>query len=366
MNCIFDTTLEEQVKSGMIQVIREKKEWKRCINTFPHHDFYHTYSYHELSRKQDEEPILISYEEPQGLVALPLLVRPIIGTPYKDATSVYGYAGPLVMKLKPSFNNKKFKEELIAFLMQNHIITIFSRLHPFIEHQDEVLEGLGEITNPGFVVNIDLTQPIDIQRQNYGSRLKTYLNKARKTCSVYKGTTEDDIQEFITIYHENMDRVNANESYFFDERYFYKLLLSSEYETELLLCKIDETDEIIAGAIFILTDDIVQYHLSGAKTEHLSLGGIKLIIDEMRLRANDMNYKFFNLGGGRANREDSLMAFKSSFSKDLMPFKLWKFIVDQKIYDKLIEQELKRLRNSMTDKDLEYFPAYRILPQISN
>ncbi|WP_209404692.1 peptidoglycan bridge formation glycyltransferase FemA/FemB family protein [Pseudozobellia sp. WGM2] len=343
----------------MIQVIREKQEWKRCIKSFPHHDFYHTFSYHELSKKEGEEPILLSYEDANGLLALPLMLRTIKGTSYNDATSVYGYAGPLVYKFKSGYDNSKFKIEFQKFLKEQNIISIFSRLHPFIEYQENALKGLGDITNPGSIVNIDLTQSLDQQRQAYGSRLKTYLNKARKTCSVYKGTTADDIQEFISIYHENMNRVHANESYFFDERYFYRLLLSSEYETELLLCKLNETNEVIAGAIFILTDDIVQYHLSGVKTEFLDLGGIKLVIDEMRLRANEGDFKFFNLGGGRANQQDSLFAFKSGFSKNVVPFKLWKYIVDQEIYDKLIEQELKRLRSSMTDEELEFFPAYR-------
>ncbi|MBC6997200.1 peptidoglycan bridge formation glycyltransferase FemA/FemB family protein [Cytophaga sp. FL35] len=347
----------------MIQTITNKQEWKKCINTFPHHDFYHTYSYHELSKKQEEQPILFSYEDANGLVALPLLIRNIKGTNYKDATSVYGYAGPLVYKFKTEYDNSKFKIEFQKFLISENIVSIFSRLHPFIEYQDQVLKGLGEISNPGSLVNIDLKKPIEEQRACYGSRLKTYLNKARKSCSVYLGSTEEDIQEFISIYHENMDRVGANEGYFFDERYFYRLLLSSEYETELLLCKSNETDEIIAGAIFILTDDIVQYHLSGAKTEYLDLGGIKLIIDEMRLRANEMGFKYFNLGGGRANREDSLLSFKSSFSKDLVPFKLWKYIVNQEIYDYLIEKELKRVSSSITDEELEFFPAYRIIPK---
>lgn len=349
----------------MIEIITERAEWKKAINLLSHYDFYHTYSYHELSKKEDESPLMIRYQNGINSVLLPLLLRPIAGTNFCDATSVYGYAGPLLSGDIEQFDNSNFRKELENYFRTNNIVTVFSRLHPYIDYQQSILQGMGEIKNPGNVVNINLTLPKEVQRQGYSNRLKTYLNKARKSCSVYRGTTEDDIQQFIKLYHENMRRVNANTSYFFEEKYFYKLMLSSDFETELILCRLNDTNEVIGGAIFIKTDNIVQYHLSGSCSEYLHLGAIKLIIDEMRISATEQKYQYFNLGGGKANREDSLFAFKSSFSKNLRPFKLWKYIVDQDIYESLIEHELKRVRDTMTDADLEYFPAYRILPQIN-
>jgi len=349
----------------MIELITDRAEWKNAISLLSHYDFYHTYSYHELSKKEDESPMMIKYRNGKDYVLLPLLLRPIIGTKFSDATSVYGYAGSLFGGEIEQFDNSTFRKELEEYFRSNDIVTVFSRLHPYIDYQQSVLIGIGEIKNPGNVVNIDLTLPTEIQRQGYSGRLKTYLNKARKSCSVYRGTTDDDIQLFIKLYHENMQRVNANSSYFFEERYFYKLMLSPDFETELLLCKLITTNEVIGGAIFIKTNNIVQYHLSGSTAEYLHLGAVKLIIDEMRIRATEQKYRYFNLGGGKANREDSLFAFKASFSKNLRPFKLWKYVVDQDIYESLIERELQRVRDTMTDADLEYFPAYRILPQIT-
>jgi len=349
----------------MIETITEKIEWKNAIRSLAYFDFYHTYSYHELSKKNDESPILLKYSEGKNHIFLPLLLRPITGTPYSDATSVYGYAGPICTGTVKQFDLLNFKKELETFCVKNKIITIFSRLHPYIELQDEILNTIGEITIRGEVVNIDLTLTPDIQRQGYGSRLKTYLNKARKLCTVYQGTTETDIQHFIKLYYENMSRVNANASYFFDERYFYKFMLSSDFETDLLLCKLNETNEVIGGALFIKTGDIVQYHLSGSDANHLHLGAIKLIIDEMRIRATAQNYRYFNLGGGKSNKEDSLFSFKTSFSKHLRPFKLWKYIVDQEVYDSLVARELNRVDRVLTESELNYFPAYRILTQIN-
>jgi len=343
----------------MIEIITERKEWDEAVNFAVHSDFYHTYYYHNLSKKENETPVLIKYKDAHSCVLLPLLVREIENTDYKDATSVYGYAGVLCLTEILNFDNENFRKELNQYFLDQKIVTIFSRLHPYIEHQEDVLDGLGTISNPGDVVFIDMQEPLDIQRQQYSSRLKTHVNKAQRLCTILDGKTEEHIQAFMDIYYENMRRVNATDGYFFSEHYFYQLMISSDFKTELKLCIHNETQEIIAGALFIKTDDIVQYHLSGIKEEFLNINPIKFVIDSVRIQATNEDYKYFNLGGGRSNKQDSLFSFKASFSKNFKPFKLWKYIVDKNVYGDLVkEQEEKELGMSF-EIDKEFFPAYR-------
>jgi len=66
--------------------------------------------------------------------------------------------------------------------------------------------------------------------------------------------------------------------------------------------------------MMVKTNNIIQYHISGTKNDHLNLSPIRLLIDEMRLRGTAENYRYFNLGGGLGNNEDELFRFKSSFS----------------------------------------------------
>ena len=81
---------------------------------------------------------------------------------------------------------------------------------------------------------------------------------------------------------------------------------------------------------------IVQYPLSGTNERYLDLNPVKLLIDEMRIRGSQENYSCFNLGDGIGGKEDSLFYFKFVFSKDLIPFKVPKFMVNQSIYDDLV------------------------------
>jgi len=345
----------------MIEIITDREEWSSFMKLIGHFDFYFTYYYHLLSKKDGERLMLIAYREMDTLIALPLLIRDIEGTSYKDATSVYGYAGPLCktkQKDPAVFDNSRFKAELQRFLIDNKIVSVFSRLHPYLDYQANLLKNIGCISSPGCVVNIDLTLPMDIQRQQYNSRLKTYINKARRVYDIVEGTKEEQIEEFIEMYYENMRRVDADAYYFFERRYFYQLMISSNFKVKLLLCSRKDTGELIGGAMFIKTGYIVQYHLSGCKEEYLHLNPIKLLIDEMHVLATEENYTYFNLGGGLGVREDSLFQFKASFSKDLKPAGFWKYIVNKEVYDDLVAQS-KIGQKHEEQGETDFFPAYR-------
>ena len=337
----------------MIEVIKDKKEWREQLSLVKHSDFYHTYDYHQLSKTEGESPILIKYTDGPSALILPLLLRNIENSDYKDATSVYGYAGVLALNIDDSFEKESFHKELNAFFNEEKIVSVFSRLHPFFEEEEAILEGLGSITTLGKVVHLDLTDPIDIQRQKYSRRLKTYINKSNKSCTVIVGNIEEHLETFVNLYHENMRRVDADDSYFFSPEYYNKILSSEDFKSELMMCVHNETQEIIAGAIFIKTGTIVQYHLSGLSEDYMDINPIKLIIDKERIKSTEEGFKCFNLGGGRGSEEDSLFKFKSSFSKSFKEFKIWKYIVDEKAYNMLAE------KHQRPDSDTGYFPAYR-------
>jgi lipid II:glycine glycyltransferase (peptidoglycan interpeptide bridge formation enzyme) len=136
-------------------------------------------------------------------------------------------------------------------------------------------------------------------------------------------------------------------------------MASSDFETELSLAISKETQEVMAGALFIKTNNIVQYHLSGIKEDFLNVNPIKLIIDEMRIKATTDGYTYLNLGGGRSNKQDSLFHFKLSFSKTLKPFRLWKYICNEQAYEELVMRQEHYDKESGLEHDLEFFPAYR-------
>jgi hypothetical protein len=332
--------------------ITEKEAWKKAIKVIKNHDFYHTFDYHNLSKLDGEQPLLLEYSEGDKKIYLPLIKRKIPNSDFFDATSVYGYAGPIHLNIDASFDNTNFRNELNSFFVSEKIISVFSRLNPFIDNQENILHKTGVISELGHVVNIDLTKSINEQRALFSKTTKRYLNKTRKLCDVKISNNEEDINFFIELYYENMDRVNAKEHYYFSKEYFLNFINSKDFQTDVLFVTEKETQKIISAAMMVKTNNIIQYHISGTKNDALNLSPIRLLIDEMRIKGNLENYKYFNLGGGLGNQDDELFRFKSSFSKDFKSFKVWKHIINIEIYNTLVAQ-------NKVDTTSNFFPLYR-------
>ncbi len=337
----------------MIKEITLKSEWNSILNQVDSYDFYHTFDYHNITHNSDcEKPILLTYIEDDTIIALPLLLRLIPNTEYCDFTSIYGYSGPVTKNVTSSFDNNRYLSVLQSYFYMKKVVSVFSRLHPYFVHQNDLLSNFGDLVPLGKVVNIDVTLPLEESRRVYHKSLKNQVNKLRKTCRIRKAETESDMLEFIDIYHENMRRVNAEENYFFETEYFINFMKQTDFKTDILLVEELETGKIIAGSMFVKTNEFVQFHLSGTRTDYLRLRPSKLFIDEMRNEATEENFEYFNLGGGKGSSEDSLFEFKSSFSKDFRTFNIWKYIVNQSAYDELVAK-------AKPNKDLNFFPLYR-------
>ncbi|MGB5355794.1 MAG: hypothetical protein WBN11_03790, partial [Eudoraea sp.] len=104
---------------------------------------------------------------------------------------------------------------------------------------------------------------------------------------------------------------------------------------------------------------IVQYHLAGAREDYLNKYPLKMLIDEMRIIATKEGFHFLNLGGGVGNKEDSLFHFKSGFSKDFKQFKLWKYIVNQTVYEELVSKKEALACRKFWKNCNDFFPCYR-------
>lgn len=346
-------TTSENLEEGDLKIISSEKEWKDTINNIGYYDFYHTYDYHALSKLNGEIPILLEYTEGKKKVYLPIIKRKIPNTDYFDATSVYGYAGPIQSNIDETFDNKKYIEKLNTFFKDEKIISVFSRLNPFIDYQETILKDAGTTEELGNIVNIDLTKDVDEQRTIFSKTTKRYVNKCRKTFDFKTSNSEEDILTFIDLYYENMDRVNADDKYYFSKQYFLDFVNSNDYKTDVLLAIDKESKEIISAAMMVKTNNIIQYHISGTRNDYLNISPIRLLIDEMRIKGTEEGYKYFNLGGGLGNQEDELFRFKASFSKDFKPFKVWKHIANKEIYNRLIEE------NNVKNIETSFFPLYR-------
>lgn len=335
--------------------LEEQEEWNEVILRSDFYDFYHCNSYNNLERAGNN--FLFVVEDVHGdFVALPLIKREIEGTDFFDCTSVYGYAGPLSSKDPSKLSIeliKGFQKSLLNYLNDENFVSAFSRLHP-IANQSRLLENIGEILPLNKTVAIDLTLPIEEQKRKYRKSNKSEINQLRnRGFTVKKADTKKELDSFVSIYTETMQRVSASKSYFFDEDYFQRFLQVRDFSPLLLLAYKEE--EITAGAIFTTAKNVMQYHLAGTKEEYIKQTPMKLILDEARLLGSQLGQIYLHLGGGvGGSDEDSLFKFKSGFSDLNFVYKVWRLIVDENKY-----KELVKLKSGRRELDKNYFPLYR-------
>lgn len=336
----------------MIKIIENKYDWDKLINKVGQFDLYHTYDYHQIAKAKKETPLLIQYFDGTNTILLPLLVRNIPNTKYFDTTSVYGYAGPLSHNQPNDFDGKHFNENLQDLLASKKIVSAFSRLHPFLEYQKEILQHCGRVKMVGEVVHLDLIQTNDQLLKGYNKRLRTQINKINRECSVHEVESQEDIETFKNIYLENMVRLKADDRYYFESTYFQSLKKSKNIDARYYLIHDKASNKVICGGILFIQDDFAQYHLSATKEEYSNMSPSKLLIDHMWKISKSKGCKIFNLGGGLGGSSDGLLRFKKLFSKDTKPFYVWNQIIMMDIY-----QELAEKRPAGKSKD--FFPAYR-------
>lgn len=332
-------------------------KWDEYMKSAFIYDFHHTPCFHKIECGSGEEPLLFVAGDSEEFIALPLIIKEIPGTDYFDANSVYGYGGPIASRSFTRIPDDLFgffKEEFKDYCHQNNIISVFSRLHPLID-QSPFFQDFGDTKQLNKIVAIDLTEPVDIQRQHYSRSYKNQINKLKKKKGyVVEELDKENIDVFREIYFETMERVDAKDYYFFSDDYLKKLVDNDCFDTVVLVAY-NADGEAASSALYTMTDNIMQYHLGGTKDFALRDGPIKYVMDEARLLGSKHNLDYLSLGGGLGGSDDdSLFQFKSRFSKNFFQFEVWNLILNQKVYDQMVEDA-----GVDREKQKDFFPLYR-------
>jgi hypothetical protein len=345
----------------------DTRQWQAILDRCNTYDFYHMASYNVMEASPDGyQAILFVYEENEAVAALPLLLRPLgeldglsrVFDGYFDATSVYGYPGPVTNR---DWSDRAFFERfghaLHDKLQEMHVIAAFSRLHPIMKNDAGLC--IGEVIPLGETVSINLRLPIDEQFRLFRKSHRYEIRKAQAdNVIVVHDTGWKHYDDFIALYLATMRRVHADTQYYFDQAYFDQLRIAIGENLHLFAAKQDEN--VISAALFTLVNGLVEYHLSGSSTEMQNYAASKLVIDAARQWASAQGAGILHLGGGLGSRKDNLFLFKSGFSPQRHTFKVWQHIVDPTQYNLAVQQHQAWLsEHELPISQDDYFPSYR-------
>ena len=339
----------------MALFIQDKKQWNSWLSCMDNYDFYHTYEYHHILKNDDETPVLIIFEKGDIKIGIPFLKRKI-NSEYYDLVSVHGYLGPISCNIPANFDNTDFMAEFNDLLTKEKIVSVFSKLNPFIEDQEKILNSTSsKINTIGEIVYFDQQKDDESQLKDYNRNTKQKIKQLKKICSVdLVSNNDDNYHEFISLYHKGMKRLNAKSLFYFDDNYFSSLLNSDMLNAKMLIASHNETKEIMAGVFCVCTNDIAHIELAFTNEEYFKFSPVRVLFEASRKLYKNNEIKYLNLGGGKGGKEGSLMKFKSGFTKNYRQTKAWKHIVLNDVYDNLMSEEQKNTESS-------FFPKYRIL-----
>lgn len=325
-------------------VISDKENWDKQLSLISpsNKDIYFTYEYCYLHQANgDGEVKVATYIGANGSnILYPFIMKPIYGyeteTKYFNIESAYGYGGPIVENYNYE-DMKNFEEQYNTWCKQNNIVAEFIRFHPLLQNEKyfnfEILKEKNRET-----VYLDLEPGIDsIWQNSITSKNRNMIRKAIKENVV--ASISKNYEEFIKIYQTTMKRLEANPYFLFSDKY-YKYLFEIE---SLILLEAKKEEEVIACAIFLFSDDYLNYHLAGSNENYLNLAPNNLLLFKAAEYGCSKGFKRFHLGGGTTNsEEDSLFKFKKSFSHNKSEFFTGKRIHNKIKYDYFMNEWKKK------------------------
>jgi hypothetical protein len=335
--------------------------WQRFLDRTPH-DVYHLPEYCCVAcHHEGGEPVAFYAEEGGQAVLMPMIVRelpPELGAPpgWRDATSPYGYPGPIAtLGTRPDVLRAALRA-LREVAQERAIVSAFLRLHPFYTVPTALLAEVGSVVHHGAVVYVDLTKSADEWRAE--TRLDHQRNIKRLIQLGYYAEMDDwnAYPASCEVYRATMRRNSAGSFYYFSDEYFSGLRRVLGQSVHLCTVR-GPAGDVAACGLFLLAGGIAEYHLGGTADAHFAKAPSKLMFDFVRRWAKERGASVLNLGGGVAGAADSLYRFKSGFSPLNAGYHTVRIVFDAPRYDALVETS--RAIRAADDAAETFFPAYR-------
>jgi GNAT acetyltransferase-like protein len=266
-----------------------------------------------------------------GSLRIPLLVRPIEGTSYRDAVTPYGYPSGVMDGLS------EVPKEAVDW-HGTELVSIFVRDRLTGPHCFAGGTGRNE------VFFIDPRLPVEFREMH---RRHIQRNLRQGFVSTYGPAREASLEEregFKEVYRQTMVRDEASARYFFPDAYFEELFSSP---AAWLATTRAPSGHVASAALGVSSDGVLHYYLGGTADAYLSRSPAKNVFTALLELCRQLGMPL-NLGGGM-QPGDSLEAFKRGFANASFRLYTHELICDPAVYAHL----------SAGGPRSDYFPAYR-------
>jgi hypothetical protein len=289
----------------------------------------------DSERDNTLKPVFFFFKDGNNIYYHGFHLGSIPNSSWKDIQSPYGYGGPISSTTDDLFLRQAWSA-FSEWCKENRVIAEFIRFHPLLENWKYYF---GLVQNERQTVWIDLT--CSDLLSSYSTRATRSVKRALNNSVVFEWweNKEEFVNHFLGLYNELMFKKKADQLYFFSDQYFRKLV---KWQNSLCaVCK--HQNKIIVAGIFLISSSHAEYHLSAANDLGKEYRATSLLFHEVGLACQKSGIPQFHLGGGTDNNvNNSLLYFKSGFSKKGGEYKIGKHIYQNEIYENLkLKWEMK-------------------------
>ena len=199
--------------------LSQSEEWDVVVRSFAEWDVYYLSGYVKAFHIHgDGDPFLLYYEAPSLRAVYVYMRRETALEGIYDSITPYGYGGVLFEGDASEENKSAFWKEYLATMEQEHIVDNFVRYHPVLKNA-EPMKSISNVIDLGKTVAFDLSSP-DVIWENIISKNRNMIRKAEKNgIEILHGKDLALFEDFRRIYNATMEKENAEEYYFFGEKF---------------------------------------------------------------------------------------------------------------------------------------------------
>jgi serine/alanine adding enzyme len=293
-------------------------------------------------------PVFLHLRAEGGSVVFPVLVREA-REGYSDAGTPMGYGGPVASGDDPPV--AAFFEAYERWCTTNRVVATFARFHPVLANQ-RLAEDRWHVEQIGHSIGWRLEgRDPDELLARMDAHHRRVVRKARAAgVEVAAEIGAGELDGFVALYRETMQRRNASDFYFFPDEYWLHLV--TKLGDALVRFDAYSDGELVACILCLASPPLLHYHLGASSERGQSLGANHVLFCETAAWASEHGYTRFHLGGGVGGFEDSLYEFKRRFDVDgRLPACLGKTVHDADAYRSLSKVDTIGYEG--------FFPAYR-------